>query len=214
MSTSKPQAPSPGAVCRYGSHFTAGARHRRWRHSLDRTCSIQEMCAKAGKHHLELDEGEFEQLARDAGADLPAERVVARPGEAISFDGRLWHASVNESSSTRRAPLLQYATPDSRILTPIPGNYCWPFEEADRRARCVLVRGRDNAHVNEVVPPPAGTFGRRAQIGSLPCRCPAGCYVAVSGCSTRVPRVARPPSLTTFLAKPPFRTLLHRCALT
>jgi quercetin dioxygenase-like cupin family protein len=124
------------------------------------------MCAKAGKHHLELDDGDFDQLAREAGADLPAERLVAYPGEAIVFDGRLWHASVNESSSTRRALLLQYATPDTRILTPTPGSYRWPFEEADRRARCVLISGSDSAGVNDVIPPPAGAFGGRSRLGS------------------------------------------------
>jgi quercetin dioxygenase-like cupin family protein len=127
--------------------------------------SIQEMCAKAGKHHLELDDGDFEQHASEAGATVPAERLVARPGEAIVFDGRLWHASVNDSSSTRRALLLQYATPDTRILTPTPGSYQWPFEEADRRARCVLISGSDSSGVNDVIPPPGGTFGKRSQLG-------------------------------------------------
>lgn len=133
-------------------------------HLLD--ASIQELCATTGRNREELDTADVEQLAGTLGAVMPTEQLVAHPGEAIVFDGKLWHASRNEASSTRRALLLQYATPDTPLLTPNPGDYTWPFRQGDRTAACVVVSGSDRVGVNPVVPPPAGASRKRSQLGA------------------------------------------------
>ena len=88
---------------------------------------------------------------RDPDAELCS--PVAHDGDAIAFDGRMWHASQNRSlRTTRRALLLQYARPDT------------PIRSAEQfRPPCVMVHGADVAGVNVVVDPPqvttAGTGG-------------------------------------------------------
>src|SRR5262245_59172848 len=51
---------------------------------------------------------------RDGGSGIVT--LGSTDGEAVVFDGRLWHASHNRSGdATRCALLLQYATPDTAI---------------------------------------------------------------------------------------------------
>lgn len=126
--------------------------------------SVQELCATEGINREALDSVGVEHLVGTAGSRT--ERFPARAGEAIIFDGKLWHASRNESSSTRRALLLQYATPDTHVLTPTPGKYDWPFRSGDRTAACLLVAGSDRTRVNDVVSPPTGMLSRRSRLGA------------------------------------------------
>lgn len=133
--------------------------------------SIQEACATADVDPIGLTHSHVESLGKTTGVDSGVERIPARPGEAVVFDGRLWHASVNESRSTRRALLLQYAAPDTQLLVPHPGSYAWPFTGDGTRGRCLLVSGTDEYGVNDVVPPPSRLFQRsprlRARIEAL-----------------------------------------------
>lgn len=126
--------------------------------------SIQELCVTTGIDREKLDADGLVQLAGIAGSLQPTERFQARPGETIIFDGKLWHSSRNASSSTRRALLLQYATPDTQILTPTPGKYEWPFHRGDNSAACLLVSGSDRLQVNHIVSPPVGTSKMRTRL--------------------------------------------------
>jgi len=75
-------------------------------------------------------------------------------GEAIFFDGRLWHGTNNLSRKTRRALLLQYSTPDAVIRIPDPYVLDWPFRQVEHpRPPCILVRGTDTGGVNRIVAP-------------------------------------------------------------
>jgi hypothetical protein len=78
-------------------------------------------------------------------------------GEAVVFDGRLWHASHNRSGdATRCALLLQYATPDTAIRIPNFGRRQWPFEiYSSPRPACLLVSGRAMSDHNRIVPAPS-----------------------------------------------------------
>ena len=90
------------------------------------------------------------------------------PGEALFFDGRLWHGSRNFSPRTRRALLLQYATPDTPIRIPDFNHLDWPFRQLDQpRPACLMLSGSDKAGVNRIVPAPlSGEFGSKLQLGS------------------------------------------------
>ena len=108
-----------------------------------------------------------EDILQWAGAlDDRCELVVPdlRDGQAIFFDGNLWHASRNDAAETRSALLLQYATCRARIRIPEYRNLDWPFTWREwPRPACVLVKGRADPEANRFVPaplPPARKYQR------------------------------------------------------
>lgn len=89
-------------------------------------------------------------------------------GDALFFDGRLWHGSDNTGTDTRTAILLQYATPDTRIRMPDPTAYAWPFRFHDTPPfpPCIMVRGTDSSDLNRTVPAPRRNEGTRSALSS------------------------------------------------
>jgi len=85
-----------------------------------------------------------------------------RDGEALVFDGRLWHASLNRNRfRSRTALLLQYAAPGSAIHIPEPARLEWPFRLLSTpRPATIMVRGSDPFGENRTVSPPAADDGR------------------------------------------------------
>jgi mannose-6-phosphate isomerase-like protein (cupin superfamily) len=77
-------------------------------------------------------------------------------GDALLFDGRLWHGSHNSRSRGRRvALLLQYAAADCPVHIPDFGQLDWPFRlRTDPRPCAVLVSGTDWRRANRLVPAP------------------------------------------------------------
>lgn len=89
-------------------------------------------------------------------------------GEAVAFDGRLWHASHNRSEGeTRCALLLQYASPDTAIRIPNFNRRQWPFEiYPSPKPPCLLVSGRAMSDHNRIVPAPPTVDGAQPSISS------------------------------------------------
>ncbi len=89
-------------------------------------------------------------------------------GEAVAFDGRLWHASHNRNAeTTRSALLLQYASPDTPIRIPNLSRLQWPFEiYSSPRPACLLVSGRAMSDQNRIVPAPSAVDGTQPSISS------------------------------------------------
>ena len=77
-------------------------------------------------------------------------------GEALIFDGRLWHGSYNSlQSQTRTALLLQYARADRPVRLMDSKQLEWPFRFlAEPLPPVLVVAGRGDGTVNRVVPPP------------------------------------------------------------
>jgi quercetin dioxygenase-like cupin family protein len=77
------------------------------------------------------------------------------PGDAVFFDGRTWHGSLNHQRvATRTALLLQYATPDEPIRICEAANVS-PYLYTDRPGPpCMLISGRDASGVNTLIPGP------------------------------------------------------------
>ncbi|MEM7164407.1 MAG: cupin domain-containing protein [Planctomycetota bacterium] len=95
---------------------------------------------------------------RDANSQLMT--LATSDGEAVFFDGRLWHGTDNTSTVTRTALLLQYATPETSIR--IPMNFDWPYETLPHPLPpCVLVSGEDHHQVNRIVPGPTASGSAR-----------------------------------------------------
>jgi hypothetical protein len=88
-------------------------------------------------------------------------------GEAIVYDGRLWHGSHNARTEGRRiALLLQYAAADSPIFVPDYSGASWPFRFKENRPPVVVVSGRGNDAANRLVPPPPAHPEGRSRIAT------------------------------------------------
>lgn len=67
-------------------------------------------------------------------------------GQALLFDGRLWHASHNSGKRTRAALLLQFAAVDRPIAIPEFNHVEWPFRFTSKSPPMVAASGRGNGH--------------------------------------------------------------------
>jgi uncharacterized cupin superfamily protein len=133
--------------------------------------TVQELRHQHGRERSELSDREILAWAkqRDARSEIVAFDVT--DGDALIFDGCLWHASVNGTSRKRKALLLQYATPGVRIRIPDLEFRDWPFRFLDARPPCLMVHGTDKLGVNRMIDaPPAASDGARpaSQPASLP----------------------------------------------
>jgi mannose-6-phosphate isomerase-like protein (cupin superfamily) len=77
-------------------------------------------------------------------------------GDALLFDGRLWHGSHNSRKRGRRVALLfQYAATDSLVRIPDFTQLDWPFHlRAEPRPPVILVSGTDHHGINRLTPAP------------------------------------------------------------
>jgi mannose-6-phosphate isomerase-like protein (cupin superfamily) len=75
-------------------------------------------------------------------------------GDALIFDGRLWHGSENtRSEGTRMALLFQYAAAGESIKMPDLDHLEWPFRYEHTRVPLLAVSGNDAS--NRTVAPPS-----------------------------------------------------------
>lgn len=117
--------------------------------------TIQQLQHENGKGRDETSLEDLVRWARERNSRSELVRVGVTDGEALFFDGRLWHGTHNVSRRTRRALLLQYAAPDTIIRIPDLNYLDWPFRQLDRpRPPCLMVRGSAQAGSNRVVPAP------------------------------------------------------------
>jgi len=117
-------------------------------------CSIQEAAERQKPGKRSGSPGEVERWAGELGS---AEIVVAgcRDGEAIFFDGRLWHGSNNTSRSARVAVLLQYASVRRAVRIPVSGYQSLPFAFHETpRPPCLMIHGSAEPEPNSIVPHP------------------------------------------------------------
>ena len=89
--------------------------------------------------------------AIDPSAQLIVPRL--RNGDALVFDGRLWHGSDNlQRIFTRTALLLQYARADRPVRMYDPQHVEWPLRtRQDRLPPVIVVSGVAAEGVNEAV---------------------------------------------------------------
>lgn len=118
--------------------------------------SVQEARATRG---IGRDEASpFVLLALARAKDPAAELVVPDmgDGDAIFFDGRLWHGTDNRRRrGARLALLLQFAASDRPVRIPDLNVLDWPFRLFDDpKPPVILVRGTDREGPNRLVPPP------------------------------------------------------------
>lgn len=116
---------------------------------------IQQVAAEHGLDHLS------DERVHELASALDGAARIVRPdiadGQALIFDGRIWHAGRNDlASGFRHALLFQYASADAVLRLPLSQDYRWPFKlSAPGRLPAILVSGTDRAGRNRLVPPPA-----------------------------------------------------------
>jgi quercetin dioxygenase-like cupin family protein len=118
--------------------------------------TVQELQFRHGLTRADTTTDDVVRWARHWDLDAGALPLDMTDGEAVFFDGRLWHASHNASGATRRALLLQYARPGFPIRIPDLTSLDWPFRQVEfPRPPCLLLRGDTDPAVNRIVPPPS-----------------------------------------------------------
>lgn len=129
--------------------------------------TVQELRHRFGVRREEASDEVITRWARERDPRGGVEQTDLTDGEALIFDGRLWHGSRNGSRKTRRALLLQYAAPDADIRIPDLNHLDWPFRMFEvPRPPCILVRGDDTARVNRVLPPPVAARAAGPRLSS------------------------------------------------
>lgn len=92
--------------------------------------------------------------ARDARPDADLVETDVRDGDAVLFDGRIWHGSLNTEDKPRHALLLQYAAADQEIRIPdLDKTMDWPFAHKAEPPPAITVLGRARGYRNLVDPP-------------------------------------------------------------
>ena len=102
-------------------------------------------------------------VARQTRADAVLAQPDMTDGEAILFDGRLWHGSDNtRRAGTRTALLFQYAAARCPVRMPDPAQLDWPFRfQEEPRPATILVAGSAIGSPNRIVPPPPADASAR-----------------------------------------------------
>ncbi|HXM95834.1 MAG TPA: cupin domain-containing protein [Candidatus Dormibacteraeota bacterium] len=128
--------------------------------------SVQELRYQFGRGRDETTDEDILRWARERDKRSDLVRLEMTDGQALFLDGQLWHSSNNLSSKTRRALLLQYATPDTMIRIPDYNYLDWPFHKFNLpKPACLMVRGSAKTGVNRIVSAPvAGSWGSSPQL--------------------------------------------------
>ncbi len=131
--------------------------------------SLQQVASERGlDRHRRTAEASLE-LAQSLAGDATLARPEVTDGDALVFDGRVWHGSLNSrQSGVRRALVLQYATPDLEIRHPDWSQLDWPFRfRSSPKPPVVMVSGKPAGRLNRVVAPPLARAGTAPPLQNL-----------------------------------------------
>lgn len=135
-------------------------------HRYGRT--VQEIAFDKGVRRADIRPDDVLSWAREI--DPAAQRLApdVSDGDAILFDGRIWHGTRNDNpSATRTALLLQYARADRPVRMFHRDRLEWPLERReDERPPVVRVSGKEKLGLNRTVSlPQAGSVVAPFEIG-------------------------------------------------
>lgn len=124
--------------------------------------SVQELRARHGIAREDATPAALLELVRDEIPDAELVEPDMSDGDAIVFDGRLWHGTDNRRRrGARTALLLQYAAAARAVRIPDWDELDWPFRiRAEPLPPVLAVSGSTGDSPNHVVPPPVGWSGR------------------------------------------------------
>jgi hypothetical protein len=117
--------------------------------------SIQEVAHEHERKRDAITEQDVLEWSRGFDPEAEIVQPAVEDGEALIFDGRLWHASKNVTQGkTRRALLLQYAAADQVLRKPDFDQLEWPFRYHPEAMPAILVSGKADEKQHRLVPPP------------------------------------------------------------
>jgi len=114
---------------------------------------IQQEVHERGLRRGQASDREILRWAREYDEHATLVQPEMHDGQALIFDGRLWHASYNGSNRRRTALLLQYAAAEKPIVIPAFQHVEWPFRFTSQLAPSVVVSGKTS--IEGTLPPPA-----------------------------------------------------------
>lgn len=115
--------------------------------------TMQELNHRAGIKREQSTDETTVAAARQHDATAEIVQPEVHDGQALVFDGRIWHGSHNKTKSVRTALLIQYARADRAVR--IPRRFDWPIEfHRRRKPPVVVVSGKGQPGVNRVVRAP------------------------------------------------------------
>ena len=117
---------------------------------------VQEVQHQHGRARGQASNDEILTWTRDFDDEARLVRPELADGDAVIFDGRLWHGSpTNRGDKARTALLLQYARGDQPVFIPDLTQLEWPWRlRTDIRPPTVAVSGMPDAEANRLVAPP------------------------------------------------------------
>ncbi len=120
--------------------------------------SVQEARASAGIARDDATPEALLELARNTSPEAAFVAPDMQDGEAIFFDGRLWHGTANgRRKGDRLALLVQFAAADREIRIPDWDELDWPFRiRSEPLPPVIVVSGSATNGANHMVQPPAG----------------------------------------------------------
>jgi len=122
-------------------------------HSIGKT--IQQVAQERGLRRGEASAATVLGWAREIIPSAELVQPSVNDGDALFFDGRLWHGSENKrAEGTRTALLFQYAAAGTPVKMPDFSHLEWPFRFKRSRVPVLLVSGSDASGVNSIVHPP------------------------------------------------------------
>jgi mannose-6-phosphate isomerase-like protein (cupin superfamily) len=128
--------------------------------------TVQQVRHEHGVGRKELSDEQIFSWARDRDPKAAITEPELWDGQAIIFDGRLWHGSRNASDKPRTAILLQYMAPGVPVFIPDFEVLDWPFKRTTVQAPGILIAGKERAGLNRLVPPPKPALRPRHMIGA------------------------------------------------
>jgi len=117
--------------------------------------TVQQVRHELGKARDEITNDDVVSWARQRDERSHLVSLDISDGEGVFLDGQIWHGSRNLFGETRRALLLQYATPDAAIRIPDLNYLDWPFRQFSfPKPACLVVKGSTTTDINRIVSPP------------------------------------------------------------
>lgn len=113
--------------------------------------SVQEIQFLNDMERSQLEKDDILTWAKQLDPQSDLQQPAIRDGDALFFDGRIWHGSHNENrSGTRVALLLQYAVPEVpiRIWESVNTPYLYINKP---RPPCIMITGRNDYDVNDII---------------------------------------------------------------
>jgi len=93
--------------------------------------------------------------AREIHPDAQFIQPAMNDGDALFFDGRVWHGSDNSRvEGARKALLFQYAAAGTSVKMVDLRHLEWPFQFKRTRVPVLIVAGSDESGANKIVPRP------------------------------------------------------------